>query len=821
MRRNKFCTLLLCLVCCCVSTAEEQKPNRENVIAQMNYCTNSLTNIINNKSMAVLDHESNQLLNNLTMEQACGIYEIRDYRQDLLEAIGKFQITEEERQIVRRVQSIKRDNLRWQALSNALSPTMLLTGGGGLGYQAAYQALVTAARSCVEYKTAQGEQKIEELQALWELRKSDMENILRARLEAQNIVFQLYGTYGLKEYDRLTEQTATNFVTFVSETDASKRIRVLIDNKRFYANYAPYYYYLGMAYVDNGDFYHAKQAFGKYKELYAKAPIFRYDEMSGCIALAELSLDKSLSAAEKIHLIKVALNNLPNNSAAALQCAMVYIHELHQEEKGLDIIRAAIDDPNASDKELLYMSAANLLPLIRKYPAIHRNIVQNFESDQTINFESYLTYVVNSTGNAWPQINDIIQFDKTKSPWYRHFFHTLNEDFEIILPIRFLVDEGDLMVYVEFYEKSELSIEEKCPRYENVVTQKSIDKIECFQANKALKYLYMDELVQGKYYRIKKNIDYKQIQNENWPRQSEFTLSESDIKDIVKFCKKNKTEDNVNILSLSESSFYDIALDAVATRYLIPAKIRFLKEAYSSIYQEGIYVRIAFSSGLQIVYKLGDDYTLENYYYQIGNKRVFANKAAYKEFKGIQNSTSEKVAEAAEQVEEESQPVEEVEDDKPGFWSRVKGWFSKDEEAEEQSSEEVAGSEEPVEKENQPVDEVEEDKPSFWSRVKGWFSKDEEAEEQSAEEVAGSEEPVEEENQPVDEVEEDKPGFWSRVKGWFSKDDESEEQPSEEVAEAAVQVETESQSVEEIEEDKPGLWSRIKGWFSKDSIGNN
>lgn len=47
--------------------------NDENVVAQMNYCINSLTNIVHNKSMSVLEHESDQLINNLTMQQIIGL----------------------------------------------------------------------------------------------------------------------------------------------------------------------------------------------------------------------------------------------------------------------------------------------------------------------------------------------------------------------------------------------------------------------------------------------------------------------------------------------------------------------------------------------------------------------------------------------------------------------------------------------------------------------------------------------------------------------------------------------------------------------------
>lgn len=100
--------------------------DKDMVIAQMNYCINSLTNIINNKSIIVLDHETDQLINNLTMEHVSNLYEIADFRGSLLETVGNLQITEEERNILRRVNDMKEDGMLWQSLSNALDPTLLL-----------------------------------------------------------------------------------------------------------------------------------------------------------------------------------------------------------------------------------------------------------------------------------------------------------------------------------------------------------------------------------------------------------------------------------------------------------------------------------------------------------------------------------------------------------------------------------------------------------------------------------------------------------------------------------------------------------------------
>lgn len=182
--------------------------DKDMVIAQMNYCINSLTNIINNKSIIVLDHETDQLINNLTMEHVSNLYEIADFRGSLLETVGNLQITEEERNILRRVNDMKEDGMLWQSLSNALDPTLLLFSGSSKSskLQMGFMLLLTAARTSVEYKSAQNEQNIGELQSLWELRKKDMNDYIQLRKKALDLEYNLFHKYGLKEQVRLTEK---------------------------------------------------------------------------------------------------------------------------------------------------------------------------------------------------------------------------------------------------------------------------------------------------------------------------------------------------------------------------------------------------------------------------------------------------------------------------------------------------------------------------------------------------------------------------------------------------------------------------------------
>lgn len=430
---------------------------KDNVIVQMNYCINSLTNIIHNKSMSVLEHESDQLVNNLTMEQIIGLYEINDFRTDLIDAVGKFGITEEERNLIRRIQSIKRDNMKWVALSNALNPTMLLTGNGpGFGPQMAFQTLLTAARSVVEYKTMQGEQNIEELQAMWDLRKEDLQTILQLRKSAQSIIFELYNKYNLSESDRLTESTATLFNEYITEVDASKRVRILQDNYKTYYKFPEYYYHLGMAYVDCKNYSKAKEAFITYLNMYKNAPILRFDERTGCIALTMLAHEKNLSITKKEELIDIAIKNLPSNSAAILQCAMTYIYDLKNYEKGFQLIRAGIDDPKATDRDLLFMAAANLIPCLNKNSITYRSLCETFSNSKYFSLDSYLTFNIYTNSNAWTSINNVLLLSEyTKSLWYTLWFgKKFNNEFQVTIPEYISFNSNDILVYIEEHKKT-------------------------------------------------------------------------------------------------------------------------------------------------------------------------------------------------------------------------------------------------------------------------------------------------------------------------------------------------------------------------------
>lgn len=643
LRKIFFTIITICSFSNQIWGQNYRQSSDENVIAQMNYCINSLTNIVHNKSMAVLDHESDQLINNLTMQQIIGLPEIKDFRIDLMDAVSKFEITEEERNLMRRIQSIKRDDMKWAAISNALSPTMLLTGNSGFGPQLAFQTLLSSARSVVEYNSMEGEQNIEELLAMWELRKEDMQTINDLRKSAQGIVFDLYNKYHLNECDRLTESTANMFNDYISIIDADRRLRLLQNNYDIYKKIPEYYYYLGMAYLDNGDYRNAKQEFSTYLQMYKRTPILRYDERSGCIALAILTYDKTLSASKKEELIAIAIKNLPSNSAAVLQCAMVYIYELKNAEKGFQLIRAGIDDPQASDRDILFMAAANLMPFAKKYSAVYYAICDTFKNNSIVSFDSYLTYLVFSLKKPWTLINQSLRFtDSYTRNWYTLWIgKKFNNDFHVVLSNKVTFSQKDVSFYLEKHSSDKVVIHQLRPTDCNSITETEIEKIDCFKSNKNLKYLYVESLVDGTY-KLKPDVDVERIKDETYPRQSEFTLSENDIDDIVDFC-----EDHAAPKTETELCF--TKYDKENKRYSMSSKdlnIKFYGDSikfkfHHSKKQEGYYLRLVFSNNIQIVYKYDNELcSISPYMIYDGKKYIFANSAAKKEYLYIESRLS-------------------------------------------------------------------------------------------------------------------------------------------------------------------------------------
>lgn len=663
MKRIVVSTVAIILIALTLKAAKNisLSASQENVIAQMNYCMYALTNIIYDQSMATLQHESDQIESNLKEENIVGLEHIHEFRNDLLSAIQDFMITDEERQLTKKLMSMRQDNMKWQALSNAFDPAMVLTNNP---YSAAFNVLTTATRSAIEYNLAQNELRMEELQAMWKLRKENLEGIKRMRVKAHNYIHELYKSYHLKESYRLTVESAKSFKSYLKEKSVPKKIRLLENRRSVYKDMAFYYYHLGMAYLDNGDWTKAKLNFDIYRNMYAKAPIFRHDEMSGCIALAELANEKDLSNQEKMRLISEVLSSMPSNSSALLQCALVLINDLGMEVDGYKLILSGIDDPEGTDRSVLFLAAVKLLPKIKQYAQLYDAMISSMDQLTSVYSDcaTYFAYLVNTRKFAWLDINPLIQFDNIgeykrnfltrifmATRWFSSADRKIEDDLKINLPSNLNWNDGDFRAYVEEHSEDEMNIKELKVSLNDGIPIDDVNDVEDFKKYPNLKYLFLDVLKPGKLFRVKPNLDYAKIESGEFPYLYNFNLDGNDEekdkkkikrrKKIIEFCKDNEMSTDYTHLSCKAVKKRNVALGNIGG-----VKATFVGDTlayypHHTPSMEGYYLRLVFNSGLTIMYTFDwEDRWFQNvdylwpYFYSYDKRRVFYKKEYLEEY---------------------------------------------------------------------------------------------------------------------------------------------------------------------------------------------
>lgn len=497
--------------------------SREQVVAQMNYCINSITNVIHYKSMPLLEHEIDQLLNNLTMEQVVGLYEVQSFRSEMIEKISALQITEEERELMKRVQEMKRENLLYQSIANSLNPTLLLTGGGNSSKQLAFMAIITVARTAVEFKSASNEADIEELQAMWKYRKEDLKNFADLRKDALELVYHLFQKYRLNESERLTEATSSLFSQIIAEVDPHTRVRKLLDNKSMFASIADYYYYLGMAFVDAGDYDEGVKYLDNYLSLYQKAPIFRYDEKSGCIALTKLAMDHNLSHDEIIQLVTTALQNLPNNGPAIIQCALV-LNDIGEQECAFNILRSGIDNDQVTDKDALVMLVTELLPDIKRYPSYYEQMVAAVRHCEGLSLNSYIPFLLNmSLEDFWSEIPNIVK---------------VSNDGRLVFDSKYRANLSSLFIQEEQHKDATVKVSPCSVSYMNAISIKDIQRKFKFLKNEPDQLYICFEPIGDNMFQVKKNLDLQKVKDGEYPGMSHPYISSKDRTKLAKYCKK-------------------------------------------------------------------------------------------------------------------------------------------------------------------------------------------------------------------------------------------------------------------------------------------
>lgn len=522
----------------------------DRALAQLNYCIMALTNIINAPSLEVYNHQQHQLLNNLTITGISGFDEVAQFRKSLLLSLSELSLSEGERALLKRTNNIQKDNLKWSSLSNALSAPMMLFSSGGNKAQIAFYTLLTVARTYVDYNVQLNNMKSEELSALWDIRKKELQEYTHLRAQALDLAYSLYQNYPLKEFDRLTEETSRFLSQILLEPDAGRRIRLLLDHSKTYEHIGDYHYYLGMAYVDQKNYALGKLSFDKYIELYNRAPLFRYNDRLGTIALTRLVFDPGMTEEDVYHTIKVVQDNLPNNGSALMQCILAYLKMGHKAQ-AYSLLRTGLDNPDISNYELLFFFAAKNLDDIRKYPQVYNPISETLVASKELSLSNRILLLKRLKGNA--VMGEIAKL-----------FH-VDEDFNITCRVSYPFELSQIFAYKNEISDGDLEITQMSLKYPASIEKEDIlSEVQLLEDNPSLLPLFF--VLVDKYketYLVKKDVDFRRIKNRDisYPLYTQLAaetqlLSDSDLEELAEFGLSSQAESQDEIHCSDENGWW-------------------------------------------------------------------------------------------------------------------------------------------------------------------------------------------------------------------------------------------------------------------------
>ena len=119
-------------------------------------------------------------------------------------------------------------------------------------YSAIANTKIGAARATLDHSLRVDALKQQTDDIFWQIQKENMIRLTELRTFYINQAFALFSKYSLPERARLTENTANELANINKELRIAIILQRLIDNKKKYESFAPFWYYLGDAYIQNG-----------------------------------------------------------------------------------------------------------------------------------------------------------------------------------------------------------------------------------------------------------------------------------------------------------------------------------------------------------------------------------------------------------------------------------------------------------------------------------------------------------------------------------------------------------------------------------------
>ncbi len=317
------------------ASCQEKQISPENTLAALNSCIVAVAEIVSYNDRLLLEREYRDIITNLDFSALQADEELISLFQGLMDGITESLLREDAKAQALRFYTKRTERTILQSLTK--------TAAGGLdGSIAILDGVLNATSAYFDHKNTIEEYRKEYSDRLCELDKDRIQKLNDLQKKLFSSSWKLVQKYSLPDRYRLTMEDIEEFIEAVKDTNIERRYRRLARLSDKFAEYPPFWYFLGYSALRCGKNDDAKRAFRSYEE--HKRPIFRKDPFHASVAMNTVRMIDGSDTNEMRRLLDIVLRNSRTSEWQNFLFAGVSFFRIGDTQTALECLQRNIDN---------------------------------------------------------------------------------------------------------------------------------------------------------------------------------------------------------------------------------------------------------------------------------------------------------------------------------------------------------------------------------------------------------------------------------------------------------------------------------------------
>jgi TPR repeat protein len=244
-----------------VSAEEEYDP--QHTMLALNMAAVSIYQITSTGDRIILDQEYRNILNNLSIGNIEGDYEIIDLYEQILDIITYEKLRDEE---AKRFDAAYERSVK----NNMLRAASGIRAYGGNLWSFVGSLLTSASASYFDYRFSKEEYQADLDESLWGLKRERILDLNDLRKQLLRSSWRLLRQYGLPDEYRVTEENLKLFTLALEEPDPERALVMFDTLQKDFRAYPPFWYFYGHAAQELGNNDLARQCYATFDKVHRK-----------------------------------------------------------------------------------------------------------------------------------------------------------------------------------------------------------------------------------------------------------------------------------------------------------------------------------------------------------------------------------------------------------------------------------------------------------------------------------------------------------------------------------------------------------------------